>query len=179
MAVSGGTTPTDPDKRLDDRVRACLSSICDGVTASADDLQALPDNLIQVIDDDQPVPISDAYRCFLRATGGGAGRFLQGSDVFHPDVLGIRAPAQELLAENGLALEDTDRVILMHRGTQFDFTRGLAEDPEVWSYSEGDAPARAFDRFTDWLRANAKEQAQAWAQLSSWQALTDTVKNRA
>ena len=178
MAVSGSTTPTDPDDRLDDTVRACLTSICDGVTAEANDLQALPDDLIQAIEDDQPVPIAYAYRCFLKATGGGAGKFLQGSDVFHPDVLGIRASAQELLAENGLALEDTDRVILMHRGTQFDFTRGLGHDPEVWSYSEGDTPTRAFDTFTDWLRANATEQTQAWTHLSSWQALTGSVKNQ-
>lgn len=180
MAVSERTTPAEPYERAEDRVQACLSMICDGVTAARGDLQTLTDAIVQKIEDDQPAALGDAYRCFLKGAGGGAGRFLQGSDVFYPDVIGTREAAQALLAANGLALEDTDRVILMHQGSQFDFTRGPGVDPEVWTYTDGDdAPSQTAPRFTDWLKANAEEQTQAWAQLASWQALTATVKNRA
>lgn len=152
-----------------ERVRLCLGEICDGFTATARDLQALPPYTVAAIEDDQPVRLSDAYRAFLEEAGGGAGRFLQGSDIFYPAVLGIRATAQELLRRNGLELLATDRVFLMHHDAQFDFTRGGGEDPAVWSYNEGDeAPTLAYPRFTDWLRANVDEQTLAYKQLASW-----------
>jgi hypothetical protein len=149
-----------------ERVRRCLDAVCDGTTASPDDVHGLDDNVIGVIDKDQPGAISGAYRCFLESAGGGAGRFLQGSDVFHPQVIGLRAAAQELLDGTGLELRAEDRVILMHQGSQFDFLRGLGEDPEVWSYCEGSVPRRSHARFTEWLRDNADEQTRAWAQLT-------------
>jgi hypothetical protein len=153
----------------EERVRACLEMICDGTTATAEDIQGLGEGAIQEIDDDQPAaPLGAAYRCFLQRAGAGAGRFLQGSDVFHPDVIGLRAAAQELMAGTGLALEATDRVILMHQGYQFDFLRGHDEDPEVWSYSDGSTPHRHHTHFTEWLRANAEEQTRAWVQLAQW-----------
>lgn len=152
-----------------ERVRICLGEICDGVTAAAHDLQALAPNIVVAIEKDQPARICDAYRAFLEAAGGGAGRFLQGSDVFYPDVLGIGAIAQELLRQCGLELQPTDRVFLMHHDAQFDFTRGAGEDPAVWSYNDGDdAPTCTYARFTDWLRVNVNEQTQAYKQLASW-----------
>lgn len=152
-----------------ERVRLCLDQVCDGVTAAPRDLQALPGEAIEAIEGDQPARISDAYRAFLEAAGGGAGRFLQGSDVFYPGVLGVRATAQELLERRGLTLEKDDRVFLMHHDAQFDFTRGDGVDPAVWSYNDGDeAPALTHERFTDWLRANVDEQTQAYRNLAVW-----------
>jgi hypothetical protein len=152
-----------------ERVRLCLDGICDGVTAATHDLQGLTPDIIAAIEADQPARVSDAYRAFLQAVGGGAGRFLQGSDVYYPDILGVRATAQELLRAHGLRLEDTDRVFLMHHDAQFDFTRGGGADPSVWSYNDGDdAPAQTHARFTDWLRANVDEQTQAYKHLASW-----------
>lgn len=152
----------------EERVRVCLDMIVDGTTASADDVQGLGPEAIQEIHDDQPAPLPDAYRCFLAYAGKGAGRFLQGSDVFHPEVIGLRPAAQELLAEDGF-LTDADRVILMHQGHQFDFLRGDGPDPAVWTYSDGNtAPECHYTCFTDWLRANAEEQTKAWAHLAAW-----------
>ncbi|GLY88087.1 hypothetical protein [Actinoallomurus iriomotensis] len=153
----------------DERVRACLAMVSDGTTASHDDIQGLSGDLIRQVNDDQPAPLPFAYRCFLEHAGAGAGRFLQGCDVFHPDVLGLRRAADELLAGRGLTLTDADRVILMHQGVQFDFLHGDGEDPEVWSYCEDDtAPALRHARFTDWLFANVREQTHAWAHLAHW-----------
>lgn len=180
MAVSEGTTPAEPYEGSSNQVHACLEVICDGVTATSADLRALNDDDIRRVEADQPVPLSDAYRAFLRAAGGGAGRFLQGSDVFYPHLLGIRAAAGEIMAANGLSLEEDDRVILIHQGSQLDFTRGRGTDPEVWSYTDGDdGPTPVYPCFTAWLAANVEEQTQAWVRLAPWQALTDAVKNRA
>jgi hypothetical protein len=153
---------------MEQRVHSCLTLVADGVTATPDDLHGLDERAIQEVDDDQPAPLAQAYRCFLTRAGKGAGRFLQGSDVFHPQVIGLRTAAQELLEGYGLALEETDRVILMHQGYQFDFLRGGGTDPEVWSYCQGEVPERRYARFTDWLRANAEEQTKAWAHLAPW-----------
>ncbi|QIZ00421.1 hypothetical protein HEP87_49730 [Streptomyces sp. S1D4-11] len=56
--------------------------------------------------------MADAYRDFLSLIGGGAGRFMQGEDVYHPDVLGLGTAARELLEENEspFHFEPTDRV---------------------------------------------------------------------
>jgi hypothetical protein len=131
----------------DDRVRALVAAIADGVTATAEQ--------------------------FLESVGRGAGHFLQGSDVFYPSVLGSGNAARELLAENGVRFGWTaeDRVILMHQGYQFDFLRGVGPDPEVWSYCEGSTvgvPVLSHPCFTDWLQAQVKEQTRAWARLVPW-----------
>ncbi len=158
----------------EERVEEALTSVADGVTASTSDLLGLARPVIEEIEKDQVAPIAAAYRCFLTRAGGGAGRFLQGSDFFFPQVLGLWGHAKDLLEENQspFELQDTDRVILMHQGYQFDFLRGDADDPEVWSYCEidnpGNAPKHSHDHFTDWLMNHAEEQTRAWAQLLPW-----------
>lgn len=150
-----------------ERVLACLAVIADGNTARPGDIRGLEADAIQEIADDQPAPLADAYRWFLAQAGRSAGRFLQGSDVFHPEIIGLREAARELLEGDDFLTED-DRVILMHQGCQFDFLRGHGPDPEVWSYYDGNPPERHYDCFTDWLRANAEEQTKAWAHLAPW-----------
>ncbi|GAA3038298.1 hypothetical protein GCM10020229_56970 [Kitasatospora albolonga] len=152
---------------LEDRVRALTTALVDGTTAVAEQVRGLSGDEMHRIERDQSAPLGDAYRCFLTLIGGGAGRFLQGSDVFYPRVIGLGEAARELLAENGVPflLAESDRVILMHQGYQFDFLRGPGPDPEVWSYCEGEAPALSFARFTDWLQAHVTQQTKAWARL--------------
>lgn len=149
------------------RVRAVVDAITDGTTARPDQLQGLPAEVVLAVERDQQAPMTDAYREFLSLIGGGAGRFMQGEDVYHPRVLGLGTAARELLEENGspFLFEPTDRVFSMHQGYQFDFMRGTGADPEVWSYSEGehaDVPVRSYASFTDWLRATADAEIPAW-----------------
>lgn len=62
-------------------------------------------------------------------------------------------------------LANSDRVILMHLGLKFDFLRGAADDPEVWTYTEGGVPGGVrftYSRFTDWLEARVRLQTRAW-----------------
>lgn len=149
------------------RVRAVVDAITDGTTAHPDQLQGLPAEVVLAVERDQQAPMADAYREFLSLIGGGAGRFMQGEDVYHPRVLGLGTAARELLEENEspFLFEPTDRVFSMHQGYQFDFMRGTGPDPEVWSYSEGehaDVPVRSYASFTDWLRATAEAEIPAW-----------------
>lgn len=149
------------------RVRAVVDAISDGTTAHPDQLQGLPTEAILAVEHDQQAPMADAYRAFLSLIGGGAGRFMQGEDVYHPDVLGLGTAACELLEENEspFHFEPTDRVFFMHQGYHFEFMRGTGADPEVWSYSEGeraDVPVRSYASFTDWLRATAEAEIPAW-----------------
>ncbi|MFI9211486.1 SMI1/KNR4 family protein [Streptomyces sp. NPDC053253] len=173
-AIAASATPTHgaADTSPEALVRALVTSLADGTTATADGLRGLSADEIDEIERDQAAPLGAAYACFLRLVGGGAGHFLQGSDVFYPHVIGLREAADELLRENQeppFDLRSSDRVIFMHQGYQFEFLRGEGPDPEVWSYSEGDAePSRVYIRFTDWLETNVRQQREAWARLVPW-----------
>ncbi|MGW3512848.1 SMI1/KNR4 family protein [Streptomyces sp. NPDC000994] len=149
-------------------------SLLDGTTASSRTLRGLSPQELQEIELDQAAPLGEAYRTFLELIGGGAGRFMQGSNVFHPDVLGLGEAATELLEENDVefTLTPSDRVIFMHQGYIFDFLRGTGPDPEVWSFNEGDppsvGPSCVAATFTDWLRLRAEQETEAWARLVPW-----------
>jgi hypothetical protein len=146
-----------------------VAAIADGITASPEQIRGLTEDELREVERDQAPRFGAAYRCFLELAGRGAGHFLQGSDMFYPTVLGLGTGARELLAENGVrfALTNTDRVILMHQGYQFDFLRGTGDDPEVWSYHEVSMPEPTlrFPRFTDWLEVQVKTQTAAWRRL--------------
>jgi hypothetical protein len=157
----------------EDRVRALVAAIADGVTATVAQLQGLTQREIDEVEHDQTAPLAQSYRRFLELVGRGAGHFLQGSDVFYPLVLGLGQAARELLEENRVPFAWTaeDRVILMHQGYQFDFLRGTGPDPEVWSYGEGTTvgvPVMSYSSFTDWLQAQVEQQTRAWARLVPW-----------
>lgn len=154
----------------DGRVRAVVSAISDGITAQPDQLIGLLDDELSEVRCDQPAPLALSYGTFLTMVGGGAGRFMQGTDVYYPSILGLGTAARELLAENGSTFEfdKSDRVFSMHQGYRFDFMRGSGADPEVWSYDEGhngDLPFLTSACFTDWLRAVAESQIPVWARL--------------
>jgi hypothetical protein len=157
----------------EDRVRSVVAAITDGSTASPGQLCGLSEDVIRLIESDQPARLAEAYRLFLQLIGSGAGFFLRGSAVYYPAMLGLKKAACDLLSENGspFVFEDSDRVFLMHQGYCFDFLRGSSPDPEVWSYSEGSSagnvPERAFGRFTDWLRESAEREIPVWARHSA------------
>src|SRR5262245_18796074 len=143
-----------------------VAAIADGVTASAEQIRGLTEDEIREVERAQPAPLASDYRRFLELAGRGAGRFLQGSDVFYPAVLQLRPWAHALLKENAVkaALTDADRVIFMHQGYQFDFLRGGAAAPEVWSSHEVSLPepTRNFPTFTDWLEAQVRHETEGW-----------------
>ncbi|GAA0385313.1 hypothetical protein GCM10009530_40300 [Microbispora corallina] len=157
-----------------ERVRAVAAAVADGTTAVAGQILGLTTEQIREVERDQPAPLPEAYRCFLLLLGGGAGHFMQGTDVYHPRILGLWSAAKELLEENAspFRLQETDRVISMHQGYQFDFLRGSGDDPEVWSYYEGGSPGNVptatHERLTDWLRGIAAREISSWHRLTAF-----------
>jgi hypothetical protein len=148
------------------RVRAVVTAITGGAPQPGE-LTGLSDEEIRQVEEDQPAPLAASYRTFLRLIGGGAGRFMLGTDVYYPSILGLGTAARELLAENGspFELKDSDRVFSMHQGYQFDVMRGPGADPRVWSFVEGPngaPPLPDRTRFTDWLRTRAESEIPAW-----------------
>jgi hypothetical protein len=169
--------PTEWDELTpEERVRVVVDAITDGTTSMRGQLRGLAPDVIEEVERDQVAPLGSAYRSFLTLMGAGAGRFLRGSDVYRPGVLGLGTSARDLLLENRspFVLTDVDRVFFMHQGYQFAFLRGVGPDPEVWFYSEGaspdETPRASAARFTDWLRRHAESETVAWARLVSYEA---------
>lgn len=102
-----------------------------------------------------------AYLTFLRTIGRGSGRFARGMDLFYPEVLTVRAVAQELLEEMGDAtlLKPGDFVFSQNQGYQFLYFQASDpesrdHDPAVWLYSDG-APGKVRkygDAFSDFVQ---------------------------
>lgn len=147
------------------RVRSVVAAITDGSTASPGQLCGLSDDVIRLIESDQPARPAEAYRLFLQLIGSGAGFFLQGSDVYYPKMLGLKEAACDLLSENEspFVFENSDRVFLMHQGYCFDFLRGSGPDPEVWSYSEGSSADTIATRTTQLCRLDGTRRRAAYA----------------
>jgi hypothetical protein len=95
-----------------------------------------------------------SYRRFLELAGREAGSFLRGSHFFFPEVLDLRAYAEELLAERRwpFRLATSDFVFFMHQGYLFDFMTGDREEADVLAFHEGDSgPKVAAPNFGTWL----------------------------
>src|SRR2546421_649013 len=157
------------DDQVRSQVESLVAALADGVTATADQLRGLTGAQIREVERDQRAPLGTAYRRFLELAGAGAGKFMRGSDVYYPLVLGLGEAARELLAGNGVefVLAGSDRVFMMHQGYQFAFLRGDGADPEVWWYSEGHGePAPTALTFTAWLRDLVDHETAAWRRLA-------------
>jgi hypothetical protein len=126
--------------------KICQASDIKG--ASVDDIAALE----KVIGRKLPLQ----YREFLLGIGFGAGRFLQGTDIFLPSIEGLKTDAEELLRENneGTELEEGDFVFFMHQGYEFTyFNMSAGDDPPIYQYVEGNGPpVLAWNSFSDFLR---------------------------
>jgi hypothetical protein len=133
-----------------------MGSLVEDLSLPDDGLVGLSDEEIQLVTRDQELDHLPArYVEFLRVMGRSAGRLLAGTDVFYPDILGLRRDALELLSENGVAglIQDGSVVFAMHQGYQVYWMNGAADDPPVLMYHEGDsAIRREWDSFTDFLR---------------------------
>jgi hypothetical protein len=102
------------------------------------------------------VPLPGLYRGFLEVMGRGAGDFLIGSDLFFPEVMGLRAAAEGLLADccPGVSLPENALVFFMHQGYQFLYmlTGEGEDDPPVYYYLEGkEAPELKWPHFSAFL----------------------------
>jgi hypothetical protein len=95
------------------------------------------------------------YREFLLGIGRGAGKFLQGTDIFLSALGGLKDEAINLLRknnENAQIAEDAF-VFSMHQGYEFTyFNTSEGDDPPVYQYVEGNgSPVLTWNSFSDFL----------------------------
>lgn len=104
------------------------------------------------------------YEQYLLKIGRCAGKFMQGTDIFYPSILGLKEDAIELLEENeeNFKLPDDAFVFSMHQGYEFlYFLLSDGDDPEIYQYIEGDeAPTKAWDSFTEFLNQSLAQHIQ-------------------
>lgn len=159
--------------RLAERVRAVAAAVADGTTVVADQILGLTTEQIREVERDQPAPLPEAYRCFLLLLGGGAGHFMQGTDVYHPRILGLWSAAKELLEENTspFRLQETDLVISMHQGYQFDFCEVRKTIPKFGLIArvvvQRMFPPPRMSASQIWLRGIAAREISSWRRLTA------------
>ncbi|HQU93948.1 MAG TPA: SMI1/KNR4 family protein [Pyrinomonadaceae bacterium] len=109
------------------------------------------------------------YEAFLRKMGHGAGRFMQGTDMFYPRLLDNRSAAEEALEREGFPfyLLPSMFVFSSHQGYifhLFDCDTHL-EDPPVLGFQEGEpALTRISDSFSQFLSQILDEEIRGWEQ---------------
>lgn len=96
------------------------------------------------------------YAEFLARMGRSAGRFLRGTRVFYPEILGIKDDVFELFDECGVShlADDVAVVFSMHGGYDVHWLRSATEpDPPVANYVElQDGEPRCWPSFSTFLR---------------------------
>jgi hypothetical protein len=102
-----------------------------------------------------------SYIQFLRTMGRGAGELLVGTDVFYPEILGIKADAQVLFRECNFSVPtfEDSVVIAMHQGYEVYWLESCKdEDPPVFLYHEyEETPRRRWPNLVEFLAEAAAE----------------------
>lgn len=110
--------------------------------------------LAAVVADQSVTRLPAAYEGFLKVAGKQCGALWAGSDAFFPALLGLRAAADELLAEceTDIDLAANDVVVAMHQGYEFLYLPEGGDDPPVMRFIEGDAvPHEVGPSFTQFV----------------------------
>lgn len=128
--------------------------------AERDNIFGCTDADIARVQEQYDYPLPNAYKEFLKAMGKGAGNLFQGSDVFFPECIDLRAMAIEILSEDvsSPSLPPDAVVFGMHQGYQFFFIRASeGDDPVVHFFNEGvDSFESQSMRFSEFMVKCAK-----------------------
>lgn len=132
--------------------------------AAGDTISGCSSEEIKQLEADLQVNLPGSYKEFLKAMGKSAGQFLNGSDVYYPDLEKLKESSKELLKDNGnpFKLRPQDFVFFNHQGYQFmyfDTTAG--DDPPVLRYIEGQSGPEEVDKhFSNWLVRSVKDECE-------------------
>jgi hypothetical protein len=143
-------------------IELVLDHLMNDVLTPREQPQGCSDREIEEIMTDQKVDhLPQAYRCFLKRIGRGAGELLIGTDAFYPRLIGVKDAAIELLTEDGapIQLSPDSLVIAMHQGYQFFWLPTVVpDDPKVLMFQEDDrTPHREWGTFSSYLNEMIKE----------------------
>jgi hypothetical protein len=143
-------------------IELVLDHLINDVLTTRERPQGCSGHEIEEIMTDQKVDrLPQAYTCFLKRIGRGAGELLIGTDAFYPRLIGVKDAAIELITEDGapIQLPPDSLVIGMHQGYQFFWLPTVAQDdPKVLMFQEGDrTPHREWGTFSSYLNDMIKE----------------------
>jgi hypothetical protein len=143
-------------------IKEILDHLVDEVLNPGESIQGCSDSEIEEIMADQHVSrLPPTYITFLKRIGRGAGELLVGTDAFFPRIIGLKAAAIGLFAEDSapVQLNPDAFVIAMHQGYQVFWFRTVTEDdPMVIMFQEGDeGPLRSWESFSAYLCDMIKE----------------------
>jgi hypothetical protein len=123
-------------------IELVLDHLINNVLAATEPPRGCSGREIEEITADQKVDrLPEAYTCFLKRIGRGAGELMAGTGAFYPQLIGAKDAAIELLTEDGapIQLPPDSLVIGMHQGYQFFWLATVAQgDPKVLMFQEGD-----------------------------------------
>lgn len=145
-----------------DKIAAVAERLCSRGVATRDNICGCSPEEIAKVRAEFKIPLPLAYEEFLSQMGRSAGRFYEGTDMFFPKILGAKAAARELVAEDPFGVEFPDDAIpfSMHQGYQFLFVRSSeGDDPPVYYYLEqsGQFEVKA-DEFSKFLSEVADDE---------------------
>jgi len=117
-----------------------VNVLLDRRVALPEDMCGCNEREVRMVEEDALAPLPQVYQTFLSVMGRRAGRFYEGSHMFFPSVLGLKAVACQMVEEEEkeLRLPSDAIVFSMHQGYQFLFIRSAeGDDPPVYYYMEG------------------------------------------
>jgi hypothetical protein len=139
---------------IDNPIAKVVEVLLDRKVAQPENIHGCTQEELGMVTKDVMTSLPRIYQMFLLGMGRGAGRFYEGSHIFYPSMLGLKAVANEMLEEEEkeLTLPADAIVFVMHQGYQFLFIRSSeGDDPPVYYYMEGAGEfvkkARCFSEF--------------------------------
>lgn len=161
--------PLDADETLarkrslfHDKIAAVVERLCSRGIATRESIRGCSPEEIAKVRAEFETPLPLAYEEFLVQMGRGAVRYYEGTDMFYPQILGTKAAARELVAEDPFDIELPEDAIPFstHQGYQFLFIRSSeGDDPPVYYYLEqsGQFEVKA-DEFSKFLLEVADDE---------------------
>lgn len=138
-------------------MKKLIKILLDSKLAKINEIHGCTDEEVSFIETKHNVFLPNSYRDFLLHIGKGAGKFMQGTDIFYPSINDIKRESIELLKENGeeFSLADSDFVFEMHQGYEFLYfklSNTDNNDSSVYQYVEGEGGiTKEWDSFEDYI----------------------------
>jgi hypothetical protein len=146
---------------LEEKMSSLLTQLEQGRLCKPGEARGATEQEIDRLEREIGLPLPAAYKSYLRAVGKGAGDFLCGTDIFLPQVPGIRDDAVEVLhqLDPSLQLPPDAFVFGHHQGYVFYYMRTdpADDDPPVYCFTDDASPRQVSSSFTGFLTEMADQ----------------------
>jgi hypothetical protein len=157
--MTGHSVDALVDRSIDQIVETGLARLDEVIPGSPDDVARL---------EARYGTLPRAYGRFVRRAGGGAGRFLAGTDWRVNELLhALEVRAKVDAGPNAAWEQDEDALLIaIHQGYTGFYLANRDDDPRVMMFRESSAtPTLWSDRFTTWLDDMVRAESEGWQQV--------------